>query len=130
MAGDARALAVTDLDQDGWPEVFVTRNNDRASWFATRPPAGRKSFAVSLRGPAGNPAAAGAALTLTLADGSVQSVEIAAGSGYFSQSGARAFFGYPEKTSPVRLKIRWPNGGVSEQTFDQPPPKQLRLTVP
>jgi len=130
VPGDARALAVTDLDQDGWPDLIVTRNNDRALVFQNHAVAGRRSFAVLLRGAAGNPTAIGARLTLTLADGSTQTSEISAGSGYFSQSGARLFFGYPEKSPPTRLRIRWPDGRESEQVFTSPPGKLLRISAP
>ena len=130
VPGDARALAVTDLDQDGWPDLLVTRNNDRALCFQNHAPAGRHSFAVTLKGAPGNPTAIGALLTLTLTDGSAQTAELSAGSGYFSQSGARVFFGYADDSPPSRLRIRWPNGRESEQVFAAPPAKLLRLSAP
>jgi hypothetical protein len=130
VPGDARALSVTDLDQDGWPDLLATRNNDRALYFHNHGPAARHSFAVALQGAPGNPTAVGARLTLTLADGSAQTAEVSAGSGYFSQSAARIFFGYPEKSPPARLRIRWPDGRISEQVFTTPPGKLLRLSAP
>ncbi len=130
VPGDARALAVTDLDKDGWPDLLATRNNDRALVFLNHRIAGRQSFSVLLRGAAGNPTAIGALLTLTLADGSTQTAEVAAGSGYFSQSGARLFFGYPEKSPPVSLRIRWPDGRVTGQKFASPPAQLLRISAP
>jgi hypothetical protein len=130
VTGDARALLTGDLNQDGWPDLFATRNNDRALLFQARPVAGRQSFGVALRGVAGNPTAVGARLTLALADGSSQTSEITAGSGYFSQSSATAFFGYAENITPVRLKIRWPDGRETEHTFTSPLPKLLRLAAP
>ena len=130
VPGDARALAVTDLDKDGWPDLFATRNNDRALVFLNHRIAGRQSFSVLLRGAPGNPTAIGAWLTLTLADGSTQTAEVSAGSGYFSQSGARLFFGYQEKSPPVSLRIRWPDGRVTEQKYPTPPAKLLRISAP
>jgi hypothetical protein len=127
---DAKALAVSDLNRDGWPDLFVTRNNDRALAFQNRPLPGRHSFGVALRGPRGNPAAVGAQLTLTLADGSTQTVEITAGSGYFSQSSGTAFFGYTDSAPPRQLKIRWPDGRLTEQNFTSPPSRLLRLSAP
>jgi len=128
VPGDARAVVATDLNQDGWPDVFVTRSNDRPLTFLNRGQAGRHSFGVALRGAPGNPAAIGARLTLQLADGSTQSAEVSAGSGYLAQSSATAFFGYPDAALPVRLRIRWPDGRETEQTFAAPPPKLLRLS--
>lgn len=130
VPGDARALAVADLNQDGWPDLLATRNNDRALLFYGRPQPGRHSFGVAVHGAAGNPTAIGARLTLSLADGSTQTSEVTAGSGYFSQSSATAFFGYPDGAAPTRLKIRWPDGRESERTFSAPPPKLLRIAAP
>ena len=127
---DAKALAVADLNQDGWPDLFVTRNNDVALTFLNHGVPGRHSFGVALRGGPGNPAAVGARLTLQLADGSIQTMEIAAGSGYFTQSSATQFFGYPDTAPPVRLRIRWPDGRESERAFAAPPPKLLRISAP
>jgi len=121
VPGDARTLVTTDLDQDGWPDFLVTQNNDRALFFHNGGQPGRHSFAIALRGAAGNPTAAGARLTLTLADGTRQ----------ISDSGSGpVFFGYPERNPPVRLKIRWPDGRVSEQTFSTPPAKSITLSAP
>jgi len=65
------------------------------------------------RGPAGNPAAAGARITLELADGSTQTSEVCAGSGTYSQSTAACFFGWPQAAPPRRLRVRWPSGTVT-----------------
>ena len=130
VPGDARALAVTDLNQDGWPDAFVTRSNDRPLTFLNRGRPGRHSFGVALRGVPGNPAAVGARLTLQLSDGSTQTAGISAGSGYLTQSGATLFFGYPDSTPPQRLRIRWPDGRETTREFTASPPKLLRLSQP
>jgi hypothetical protein len=130
VPGDARALAVVDLNQDGWPDVFVTRNNDLALTFLNRGQSGRHSFGVALRSAPGNPTAVGARLTLQLTDGSTQTAEVSAGSGYLAQSSATLFFGYPDSAPPVRLRIRWPDGRETERVFVAPPPKLLHLTLP
>jgi len=130
VPGDARALVVTDLNQDGWPDAFVTRSNDRPLTFLNRGRPGRHSFGVALRGAPGNPAAVGARLTLQFTDGSTQTAEISAGSGYLTQSGATAFFGYPDATPPQQLRIRWPDGRVTTREFTAPPSKLLRLDRP
>jgi len=127
---DAKALAVLDFDRDGWPDFFVTRNNDRMLAFRNGGRAGRHSFGVVLRGAPGNPPAIGARLTLTLSDGSTQMVELAAGSGYFTQSSATAFFGYPDGAPPRELLIRWPDGRTSTRSFTTPPSGILTCTAP
>jgi len=109
-AGDAKALAVLDLDQDGWPDFFVSRNNNATLAFHNRGVAGRRSLRVQLRGPAGNPTAVGARITVELADGASETSEVCAGSGCYSQSSAAGFFGYPDSNPPRTVRIRWPAG--------------------
>ena len=130
VPSDARALAVADLNQDGWPDVFVTRNNDLPLTFLDRGQPGRHSFGVALRGAPGNLTAVGARLTLQLTNGSTQTAEVSAGSGCFAQSSATVFFGYPDSALPGRLRIRWPDGRETEHAFTAPPPKLLRLSLP
>jgi len=127
---DAKALVMVDFDRDGWPDFFVTRNNDRALAFHNSGTAGRHSFGVSLRGPVGNPAAIGTRLVLKFSDGSQRRQELSAGSGYFAQSTATAFFGYSEAVRPTELDIRWPDGRMSSHAFEKPPTKIIRLSPP
>ena len=49
MSGDAKALAVTDFDHDGWPDFFVTRNNGSTLAFRNKGARGRHSLRVELR---------------------------------------------------------------------------------
>ena len=114
VPGDAKALAVLDLDGDGWPDFLVTRNNERMLAFANTGVAGRQSLRVVLRGPAGNPTAIGARITVVLTDGLQQTAEVAAGSGYLSQSTAACFFGFPDSNPPRVIRVRWPSGRTTE----------------
>jgi hypothetical protein len=126
VAGDAKALAVVDLDGDDWPDFVVSRNGGATSAFRNRGVANRHSLSVRLRGLPGNPAGIGATIALDLADGSTQSAEIQAGSGYFSQSTAAAFFGWAGGNPPKRVRVRWPGGTTTEQVV---PPGVSRLTI-
>jgi hypothetical protein len=117
VPGDAKALVVLDLDGDGWPDFLLTRNGAAA---------GRHALSVRLRGPAGNPTAVGARVSLELADGSTQTLEVQAGSGYYSQSSPACFFGYPDGNPPRRLNIRWPDGTTATQPV---PPAATTITV-
>jgi hypothetical protein len=114
VPGDAKALVAFDLDDDGWPDFLVSRNNETALAFRNRGVAGRNPLRVALRGPAGNPTAVGARISLELADGSTQTAEVHAGSGFCSQSTAACFFGYPDSNPPRRIRVRWPSGAMSE----------------
>jgi hypothetical protein len=126
MPGDAKALVVLDLDADGWPDFLVSRNHATTLAWRNAGIAGRRSFRVLLEGPAGNPDAVGAQLTLELADGASQRYELHAGSGYYSQSAAGCFFGHPEANPPKRLRVRWPDGVVTEHAVD---PSATAMTI-
>jgi enediyne biosynthesis protein E4 len=117
VTGDAKALAVVDIDQDDWPDFVVTRNDNTTLAFRNNGIAGHKSFRVVLRGAAGNPTAVGSRITVELADGATQTSEVYAGSGYYSQSTPACFFGYPDGNPPKKVRVRWPAGQESEQAF-------------
>ena len=130
VPGDAKALVTLDLNADGWPDFVVSRNDASTLAWVRTPEAGRAFVRVSLAGPRGNPTAVGARLTLTLADGSTQTAEIAAGGGYWSQGPAEAVFGYPADAPPRRLAVRWPDGSTTTQTWasGERPPVTLKIT--
>jgi len=121
VPGDAKALAVLDLDADGWPDFLVSRNNATALAWRNGGVMGRHSFRVRLQGPLGNPRAIGAAVTVELADGTRQTAETRAGGGYSSQSAPGVFFGYPDGNTPRRISIRWPDGTTTSRNFTTPP---------
>ncbi|HEY4301873.1 MAG TPA: FG-GAP-like repeat-containing protein [Candidatus Didemnitutus sp.] len=130
VPGDARAAALSDLAHDGWPDVLITRSNAPALLLRDLVQPGRHSFGVVLAGRPGNPTAVGAGIILELADGSREEAEVAAGSGYFSQSGATTFFGYPDSARPLRLRVRWPDGSASTHALPATPPSLVRLSHP
>ena len=114
VPGDAKALALADVGRDGWPGFLVTRNNDTSMAFRNRGVAGHRPLRILLRGPAGNPTAVGARITVEFADGSAETSEVYAGSGYYSQSSPACYFGYPDSNTPRKIRVRWPMGAVSE----------------
>lgn len=128
VSGDAKALVLLDLESDGWPDFLASRNNGATIAWKNGGIAQRRSLAVKLRGGPGNPTAIGARLTLELADGTRQVRELHAGSGYYSQSTATAFFGYQETNTPRRLVVRWPDGRTTTRDFSAPPPAMLELS--
>ena len=114
VRGDARALVMTDYDGDGRADFVVSRSNSSTLAFRGRD-AGIETFplAVVLSGRQGNRRAIGARVALVTRSGAAQGLEIAAGSGVWSHSGARAFFGWTEDDPPEELRVRWPWGGIS-----------------
>jgi hypothetical protein len=129
VPGDAKGLAVIDLDHDGWPDFLITRNNSTTLAFRNNGMAGRNSLCIRLRGRAGNPTAVGARIAVELGDGSTQVGEVYAGSGYYSQSAAACFFGWSDRNPPRRIRVRWPSGAATEHGFS-PPSTTLVLTAP
>lgn len=118
VPGDAKALAMLDLDDDGWPDFLITRNASTTLSYRNHGVDGRGSLRVALRGEAGNPAAIGARITVELADGSTQTAEVNAGGSYYTQAGASCFFGYPEGNPPRRAHVRWPSSETTQHDID------------
>ena len=114
VPGDAKALAVLDLGHNGWPGFLVTRNNNTTLAFRNGGVPGRHSLRIQLHGPAGNPTEIGARITIELMDGTTQVSEVYAGSGYYSQSTAACFFGFPDSNPPKKISVHWPSGLVTE----------------
>jgi hypothetical protein len=113
VPGDAKALAVLDLDGDGWPDFLVSRNGEATLAFHNRGVAGRHSLRVVLQGQPGNPQAVGARVTAEYADGTTESGEVCAGSGYYSQSTAALFFGCTDRNPLRRVRVQWPSGATT-----------------
>jgi hypothetical protein len=129
VPGDAKALAVLDLGGDGWPGFIVSRSNDTTLAFRNNGSPGHSPLRIVLRGPAGNPTCVGARVTVEFSDGSSQASEVTAGSGYYSQSTAACFFGYPDANPPRKISVRWPSGLTTDSDF-KPGAATLVLSAP
>jgi len=130
VTGDAKALVVLDVDQDGWPDFLITRNNQTTLAYRNTGVAGRHFLRVWLRGAPGNPTAIGARVMVETADGLTQTSEIYAGSGYYSQSSATCFFGYKEGNPPKKVRIRWPSGQTTVETLPAVLGKSVEFSAP
>ncbi len=62
VSGDAKGLALSDLNHDGRPDVVVSESNERALAFSPAAKETSKPLAVRLTGRPGNPAAVGATI--------------------------------------------------------------------
>jgi len=114
VSGDAKAVATLDVNDDGWADFLVTRNNGATIAYENQPIAGRHPLEVRLAGLPGNLTAVGARVVAVYADGSTQTGEVAAGSGFYSESAASCFFGYTDENPLRALRITWPTGVKSE----------------
>ena len=119
VPGDAKALGVVDLGGDGWPDFLVTRNHATTLAFKNQGGADRHMVRVVLVGKIGNPTAIGARLTAEHADGTKQTAEIHAGGGYWSQSGAAAYFGWTSANPLRHLRIEWPDGETTTREMTE-----------
>ncbi|HVU35575.1 MAG TPA: FG-GAP-like repeat-containing protein [Opitutaceae bacterium] len=113
VPGNAKGLAVADLDHDGRPDAVVTRNNDSMLLFRNAGTPATRPIAIRLHGRAGNPDAIGARITLEEGTRVLQLTEIEAGGGLGSESTPTAFFSLPPGLGPAaHFTIRWPSGAT------------------
>jgi hypothetical protein len=131
VPGDAKALAVLDLYNDGWPGFLVSRNGEATLAFHNRGAVDRHSLRVVLQGRPGNPQAVGARVTAEYVDGTTQAAEVCAGSGYYSQSTAALFFGSADRNPLRRVRVQWPSGGTTTSPdWGGTIPRTVRLVAP
>ncbi len=110
VSGDAKALAVLDLQADGRPDVLITQNAGPLLAFQHEGQPDRTFFSVAAKGARGNRDSIGALIRVKYQDGHVETRELAAGSGHLAQSSPRAFFGARSDNPPVEVLVRWPDG--------------------
>ncbi len=127
VPGDGRGLTISDVNHDGRPDLTLTQNEESILAFVNNAAAG--FLEVRLIGKPGNPTAIGARVRVVGPDGvAPQSAEIAAGSGYISQSAAPLYFGLGEGNNDfaVELEVRWPDGATTTHTTE---PSARRITI-
>ena len=110
VSGDAKGLATTDLNGDGWLDFLVGINNGQLMAFENRALSSHQPLLVRLVGSTGNPTAVGARVTVQLQSGPSQTAEVHAGSGYLSQTTAALQFGVPDGDVVDKIEVRWPGG--------------------
>jgi hypothetical protein len=110
IAGDAKGMAIADIDRDGWPDIAAAQNDDTMRVFRNQGIKGRRCIAIRLRGPRGNRDACGARVMVRLPNNRCLTAEVYAGSGYLSQSAPVVFFGNAGLEKMVEVGVRWPDG--------------------
>ena len=117
IGGEARGMAVGDLNNDGWPDLTVSRTNDSVLALVNSGSKTGRSVAISLN--AAPHLTAGASLLAKYKDGTTTRFEIQAGSGYLSQS-EPVFFVGSRSDNPVQSgEISWANGKTTSVTLPQ-----------
>jgi hypothetical protein len=116
---DAKGLAASDFNGDGAVDFAVAINDAEPMLFENVTDPSGQSVTVSLRGRPGNPTAVGARITAVLSDGSTQTAEVHAGSGYLSQSSPRIVFGIRKGQHLSSVVVNWPDGSRTQHPITQ-----------
>lgn len=111
---DARGIAMTDWDQDGDLDLWISnRTAPRVRLLLNN--AGGKSIALRLQGTECNRDAIGARLELEFPSSEQKRIRtLRAGEGFLSQSSKWVYFGVGDAEQAARLRVRWPGGEVEE----------------
>ena len=112
-AGDAKGVALVDVNNDRWPDLLVANNNAAMQVFESVPPAGARSLKVELKAP--SVLAIGALVKLELKSGKTLIHEVAAGGSYLSQSSNVPHFAIPVGETASSIVVRWSDGEMSSQ---------------
>lgn len=113
VPGDATSVVTTDANGDGAEDFFVGVNQGSPHCFLRRYPEEIPIVRMRLVGPAGNRRGVGSRITLQLKDGTTQTAEVYAGSGYLSQSSSALTFGLGS-SQVDQVFIDWPDGNRSQ----------------
>ncbi|MFN0066934.1 MAG: FG-GAP-like repeat-containing protein [Limisphaerales bacterium] len=122
VAGEQRGSAVGDYDHDGRVDLVVAQNGAATRLYRNQ--GARPGLRVALRGPAGNPAGAGAKVRLRFASGWGPVREIRAGGGYWSQDSLTPVLATP--TPADQVEVQWPGGRIVRTA---PPPGAPAIAV-
>ena len=110
-AGSLYPFSILLID-DGFPDVVVNSNNQRALLLENSGGNGNHWLLVTTVGAASNRDGIGAMLRLALPDGTEQSAIVSTAVGYLSAGDKRAHFGMGPHKSAKFLEISWPSGQV------------------
>lgn len=116
-----RGLVVTDVNDDGQPDLFATGFLQPPSLWINRNPSRARSLVVTLEG---DPTSAGryrstrdalGAVVTVQAGGLKRSQVVSAGYSYLSSGSIRLFFGLADAPRADRVSVWWPSGRTSER---------------
>lgn len=113
-----RALATSDLDQDGDADLVLTDNGGGLRLLRNDGPTRGRGLRIRLKGVGKNRDALGASARLTIG-AETQSRFVRTGSSYLSQSSLEILFAIPPDTTEAKLALIWPDGRKEERTLKE-----------
>ncbi len=115
----SRALAVGDWNNDGRPDLLVTNTNDHPDLIENLVKSQNHWLGLELKGPAINPFAIGARVTLSRNSNRLGIREVRSGGGFMAQDDLRPLFGLGREPGPVTIQIRWPDGRLQNEIIQK-----------
>lgn len=122
--GDAKGVALADINDDQWPDLLVANNNSAMQVFESVPPVGVKSLRVELD--ASSVLTTGAFVKVELKSGKILIREVASGGSYLSQSSSVPHFAIPVGDAAKSVFVRWSDGETTSKVVDADLMKILR----
>ncbi|MDB4449374.1 CRTAC1 family protein, partial [bacterium] len=119
VSGDAKALTISDLNNDGLPDFHVSVNAGRAMAFEANPEQTNADqfLCLQLKGSEGNIDASGARVSLRGESIPTFTQQVSSGGGYLSQSSPRLFFPVGslkgDALKALEVLVHWPSGKQS-----------------
>lgn len=141
---DGRGVAVSDFDNDGAVDLFVTNSDREPLLYHNRTEKRGNWLAVRLTGVKSNRSAIGARVRV-VSGALAQIREVNCGNGYQSQSSLGLHFGLGARKKIDSIKVNWPSGVVQtfrnvranqlltiteKQGITSPPPARTASTLP
>ncbi len=111
VPGDAKALALVDLNADARPDLVATVNSSIPLAFRNQATTGRP-LTVRLKGLKGNLRGIGSQVTILLKSGKTRVAEVHSGSSYLTGSSPDIFLAIPAGDEVEAISVRTPVGKV------------------
>ena len=117
VPGDAKSLGIVDFGGEGRPDLVFGMNQAAPVILMNEADVNKGApLVITLEGKPGNHSAIGARVTVEVEGLPKQTAEVAAGSGYLTQTTSDLFFGWGpvKEDATAKVTVRWPDGAVSE----------------
>jgi len=125
VPGDAKGLAMVDLNVDNRPDFVVGVNNEGLQVFQNA--LSHDAVSLTVGGGQAYPSTFGTRLLIHFTDGTQMRHECYGGSGYLSQSTNDLFLPATRATAIARIEVRWPDG--AETSISNPQIENGQISI-